>query len=458
MFKRRNADNRGDSGPVGDEASSPKPFFDGAAADKDEASLQDAALPETRPDESAEGSDAHARDDGIAFPPPNEIDVSNAGAPADEDERLIVGDMPFDEDEAFAPNADVEEFLEGSDDGFVDDAHDDFYRYGDKVHGVNDVPSGESSQAKLDEPIATVPLAASGSRDAAASHGKHGRHGSQQSRDSRKAKKMQGELDGRVPDHQVKSRRMRKVLIAIVVLLIILLMALAYFSYQLFQTSNTIAAQQSTNNSNDVANSAQTDNSTKDASSTNVKKTDIPALLGLMGKTQADAVKLLGHGATVTLAADVNEEGNPVKKKLTVVLTDEPADSKSGTPTVYLGLNEGGSIVMAGYSAATASLGYGSFSFADAISNEHVVEKTLNGAGLNVPDGTVVLPQKSAYSTYAGDGTTLLKEQSTFNGTASSNGANYSWSAVLVYNYTAANASGNLADTVRQIYIYINAA
>jgi hypothetical protein len=458
MFKRRNAGNRGDSGPAGDEASSPKPFFDGAAADRDDASLQDAPLSAPEADVSAEAAISCTEDDGIEFPPPNRIEVPADGAPADEDERVAVGDVPFDEDGAFAQDADADEFLEGSADAFVDDVHDDFYQYGDKVHGVNDGPAAEPSQTESGEPIAAVPLAASGSRDAAGAHGKHGRAESKRGRESRKAKKMQGESDVRVPDHQVKSRRMRKVLLAIVLLLVILLMALVYFSYQLFQTSNTIAAQQSTGSANDVASTAQTDNSTKDASSTNVKKTDVPALLGLMGKNQADAVKLLGHGATVTLSADVNEEGNPVKKKLTVVLTDEPADSKSGTPTVYLGLNEGGLVVMAGYSAATASLGYGSFSFADAVSNEHVVEKTLDGAGLNVPDGTVVLPQKTAYSTYAGDGTTLLKEQSTFSGSANVGGANYSWSAVLVYNYTAANASGNLADTVRQIYIYINAA
>ena len=55
-----------------------------------------------------------------------------------------------------------------------------------------------------------------------------------------------------------------------------------------------------------------------------------------------------------------------MKKSVTVALTAEPADSRSGTPTVYLGLDADGKVIQAGYSAATASLGYGSLSFADA--------------------------------------------------------------------------------------------
>ncbi|MEG1042436.1 MAG: hypothetical protein RSE94_21195, partial [Pseudomonas sp.] len=80
-------------------------------------------------------------------------------------------------------------------------------------------------------------------------------------------------------------------------------------------------------------------------------------------------------------------------------------------------------------------------------------------AGLVIPAGSVVLPKdKAAYCTYATDGTTLVKENCPFSGAAEVNGARYTWSAVLTYDYTAANASGNLADTIRQVYIYINAA
>ena len=50
-----------------------------------------------------------------------------------------------------------------------------------------------------------------------------------------------------------------------------------------------------------------------------------------------------------------------------------------------------------------------------------------------------------------------MKENCSFNGTVDINGAAHTWSSVLMYDYSTANASGNLADTVRIIYIYINA-
>ena len=124
---------------------------------------------------------------------------------------------------------------------------------------------------------------------------------------------------------------------------------------------------------------------------------------------------------------------------------------------MYLGLNEEGKVVQAGYSASTAALGYGTLSFADAVKNEHVVEKTLQEAGIPVAEGAAVLPEdKTAYSTYDTDGTTLVRENCSFSGTVDLNDAPHEWSAVLSYNYTTANMSGNLADTIRIIYVYIN--
>ena len=86
------------------------------------------------------------------------------------------------------------------------------------------------------------------------------------------------------------------------------------------------------------------------------------------------------------------------------------------------------------------------------------MEKTLREAGVNVPEGTVQLPtDKSQYSTYASDGTTLVKENCSFSGDVDIDGTPHEWSAVLSYDYTTANASGNLADTIRTIYVYVNA-
>ncbi|WP_080798293.1 histone-lysine N-methyltransferase [Arabiibacter massiliensis] len=261
-----------------------------------------------------------------------------------------------------------------------------------------------------------------------------------------------------IPPHQRKSRRMRRILIAIVVLLVLLIGALGYVAWLWFQESQLMATQQAQQQQGSQEVDAMQEADTKDAATATAKKTDVPDLAGVLGMTQDEAVAALQHGATVTKTEEVNEEGNPVKTNATVLLTDEPADTRSGTPTVYLGLNEDGAVVQAGYSAATASLGYGSLSFVDAVQNERIVEKTLQEAGIDVPAGSAKLPEdKTAYSTYASDGTTLVKENCSFSGTVELDGAEHEWSSVLLYDYATANMSGNLADTIRIIYVYINA-
>ena len=261
-----------------------------------------------------------------------------------------------------------------------------------------------------------------------------------------------------VPPHMRKSRRMRRVLIVVIVLLVVLIGVLGYLTWRLVTESQTLAAQQTQQQQDAQEVAAIQQEETKDASTETTKKTEAPNLVAVLGLGQDEAVAALAHGAQVTASKDVNEEGNPIKKDVTVALTDEPADTRTGTPTVYLGLNEEGKVVQAGYSASTAALGYGTLSFADAVKNEHVVEKTLQEAGIPVAEGAAVLPEdKTAYSTYDTDGTTLVKENCSFSGTVDLNGAPHEWSAVLSYNYTTANMTGNLADTIRIIYVYINA-
>ncbi len=289
-----------------------------------------------------------------------------------------------------------------------------------------------------------------------ATRGKHGRV-EEQPLSKKAAKKARRDQEH---PYLRKSRRVRKVLIVVIVLLVALLCAGGYFAYQLFGESQRAMVQQiqTTQPSKDVSDLSN-DNSGKDAATaTATKRTEVPNLAAVLGTTQDEAVAALKHGATVTSSRDVNEEGNAVKKSVTVALTAEPADSRSGTPTVYLGLNEEGKVIQAGYSAATASLGYGSLSFADAVKNEHVVEKTLREAGVNVADGAATLPaDKTQYSSYASDGTTLVKENCSFSGTVDISGSSHAWSSVLLYDYSTANTSGNLADTIRIIYVYVNA-
>lgn len=252
-----------------------------------------------------------------------------------------------------------------------------------------------------------------------------------------------------------RSSRMRKVLIVVIVLLVLLLAGIGFFGFKIFQSAQDAAVQQ-TQVSDVNAITAEGD-AGDDSSANTSKKTTVPDLVGLLGHTQEEAIAMLQHGAEVTRSMEVNEEGNPVRLELQVALADEPSDSRSGTPTVYLSLNEGGVIIETGYSAATSSLGYGSVSFTDAVQNEHIVEETLAEAGLTVNYGTAQLPEdKMQYSTYDTDGTTLIKEYCSFNGTGMADGVEHAWDAILSYDYSVANATDNLNDTIRTIYIYVS--
>lgn len=251
-----------------------------------------------------------------------------------------------------------------------------------------------------------------------------------------------------------RSSRMRKVLIVVIVLLVILLGAVGFFGFQIFQSAQDAAVQQAQTTEIDTITDEESEN---DASSATSKKTTVPDLVSLLGRTQEEAITLLKHGAEVTRTMEVNEESNPARLEIQIALTDEPSDSRSGTPTVYASLNEAGIIIEAGYSAATSSLGYGSVSFADAVQNEHIVEETLAEAGLTVNYGTAQLPaDKMEYSTYDTDGTTLVKEYCSFQGTGMAEGVEHHWDAILSYDYSVANATDNLNDTIRTIYIYIS--
>ncbi len=251
-----------------------------------------------------------------------------------------------------------------------------------------------------------------------------------------------------------KSARMRKILIAIIILLVLLLVGAGVLGWQLYQTARNTAVQQT--QIAEIEATTNADQAMKDTSATTSKKTTVPDLVGLLGKSQDEAIQALSHGARVSSAVEVNEEGNPIRMEVRVALTEEPADSRGGTPTVLLSLNEGGAIIRAGYTSSTSSLGYGSLSFSDAVTNESIVEKTLDEAGLAVPEGSAKLPEdKMQYSTYASDGTTLTKESFTFSGTGTANGAEVPWSSTLTYDYSMANATGNLVDTIRTILVYV---
>ena len=279
-----------------------------------------------------------------------------------------------------------------------------------------------------------------------ASRGRHAKHASEMNEKARKKAEL--------PEYMRKSRRMRRILIVVIILLVLILAAMVYFGVQLYKEASSSAVQQALSSEQEVAAIASED-ATDSADA--AKVTTVPDLVSLLGLTQQEAVDKLQHGATPAEPRAVNEEGNPIKSEVRVALTAEPADSRTGTPTVYLGLDADGKIIQAGYSTSTSSLGYGSVSFKDAVLKERIIEKTLAEAGLSIPDDAVVLPENAEeYTSYDTDGTTTTKEYCSFNGEVDIDGAPHAWSAVLSYDYSMANASDNLADTVRTIFIYVN--
>ena len=299
-------------------------------------------------------------------------------------------------------------------------------------------------EAEVPEAAAEMPVAPAAAAPAPAPSGR-GRHAAP---------------DAELSPRMQKSRRTRKVLIILIVLLIVLGGLVAFFGYKTFTGTQQDTAQQAHQKQEEATTNSQNsiqDMEGNDAVQTAVAQTQVPNLTALFGKTAEEAVAAIGHGALVTSNRAVDDSSSAVKTNLSVALTEEPADSKTGTPTVYLGLDKDGKVIQVGYSASAGALGFGTLSFADAISGEHVIEKTLAKIGIQVPEGSAVLPtDKASYSTYASDNTTVVKERCSFEGPIDVNGVACTWSAVLSYDYTTQIVTDNLNDTVRIIYVYIS--
>ena len=253
-----------------------------------------------------------------------------------------------------------------------------------------------------------------------------------------------------------EARKRRKLLIALVIIVLVVIVGVGVFTAKTFTSSQEEAAHQAQEQLEAPKEQDMGDKLADDAGNASVKLTEVPNLSSIMGMTSDEAIKAIGHGAYVKSNVDVDEKDNPIKKNLNVELLDEPNDTKTGWPTVYLSLDKDGKVIQVGYSASAAALGFGSLSFTDAVSNEHVVEKTLAKIGVNVKEGSAVLPtEKAAYTTYDKDGTTVTRERCSFEGDVDMNGTPCTWSSVLSYDYTTQVLTGDLADTVRVIYVYV---
>lgn len=264
--------------------------------------------------------------------------------------------------------------------------------------------------------------------------------------------------------HKRKSRRMRIVLIVVSIVLVALIGALIYFAFTLVNEASDVAYQTASRSDATTESPAALASDAQDDSGQ--QHGDVPALTSLFGKTVDDAVAEVGRGATVTSEKDIKEETGKgddkktevVGKSVTVALADETTDNSGNTPTLYLDCDKDGAIMRVGYSTSVASLNYADMSFADIVQEGNIVENLLTDAGLPTDDGAVEMPAAEDYRTYADDGTTIVQEAFGFSGTSTAtDGSEHEWTCRLSYDYSAANVSGNLADTIKLVQLYINA-
>ena len=152
----------------------------------------------------------------------------------------------------------------------------------------------------------------------------------------------------------------------------------------------------------------------------------IPNLVELLGKTVEGAVSSIGQDATVVSTTSITDHESGAVNQTIINLNNEQANVKSGTPNIVAFTNRSGRIVKVGFSCNIRLLGYGNYSFVDLIDNLHIIERAFTEAGLSIDDGEVSAPtERSKYTTYDSDGTTLISENCDFNGYQWQNSYNY---------------------------------
>jgi len=243
-------------------------------------------------------------------------------------------------------------------------------------------------------------------------------------------------------------RRRRRLTLIIIALVIVVLGLLAGGAFMFMQTQQN--ASNTAKSSTEAQLSANTDSKT-----TSNMKVEVPNIVQYIETNLNYVLDNIGHGAQLAATYEIDTKEAKYHTEQTIDLTADAKDDKYGYPQVFLSYNWSGSLIRTGYSATISQLGYGVISIDELVNNQHAVEKTLKGAGFNVEEGTVVLPtDKSSYQTYDANGK-LSRELVDFTGKASTTtGKTYTWEAAVMYDYTTSNATGNLADTLRQIYVY----
>ena len=194
----------------------------------------------------------------------------------------------------------------------------------------------------------------------------------------------------------------------------------------------------------------------EDAQDSRVSSLDVPHLVNLVGCTRKAALKRVGQSGTIVSKKRLSGREDAAVRLYTVALSQEETVQLQGTPLLYLYTDSEGLVVRAGYRVSLSLLGYGSISFRDAVESDHVVEDTLAQAGLAVEGEPLRLAKpRSQYATYEADGVALRTERARFSGTGLGGGQRYSWEALVDFDYTLANSTDNLANTVRHLEVYV---
>lgn len=247
-------------------------------------------------------------------------------------------------------------------------------------------------------------------------------------------------------------RKRRRRLIGIIVLLLLVICAVLAGGYNVY-----VDVQGKYNPTSDTADSSIIGVSDDASDRSHAPTTDVPHVAELLSCSVDDATARLGKNAL--LVSDFTDElsSTAIVRHLKFSLTNEPNDGRSGFPTVFVNANHNNKVVQVGYGVSLRLLDVGDVSFADAIIHKHLIEKTLGLMGFTCDDNQVHLPANPAdYSTYEENGTTLKTQEFTFEGECSYNDKPLKFSAVLSYDFTAANLpTGNVSDTLRNLYVYV---
>lgn len=243
---------------------------------------------------------------------------------------------------------------------------------------------------------------------------------------------------------KILNRQNMPVVFASVVILGLIVLIWVLIWYHSVSEANLNKQQQWTSNKNQFDKAFEIAASDKD---TPDKTLYIPKLINFIGHNIDEAIANIGQGATI-VSSNQNQT--------IISLTNESGNEISGTPTVIIDTYKNKKIKKMSFKCNTWLLGYGSYGFIDFIDNEHIIEKSISEAGLELNIGVVKCPtDRNLYTMYDSDGTTVILENFDFNGQKLQNGRMFKWSANLNFDYKVANEKGNLAETIRTITISI---